>query len=149
MFKNPVSKIFIVLAVLTAALVSLSFVERSTPSNAQRSEPASSVSIPLPGNADLSDYFLRHSEGTAATASAGIPITAANELSDFFQRHTDWVVLNAARTSSTELSDYYQRFQAMKLASTIVDTSDYFLRHPASDSASAVSDTSDYFLRHP
>jgi hypothetical protein len=148
MLSNPLSKIFIVLAVLAAALVTLSFVNRSATSKAELSWPPRPVMIPLPGNADLGDYFLRHPEQAAATASASIPVTAANELSDFYQRHTDWAVVSAPAASVTNLSDYYQRFQAMKSAGSIADTSDYFLRHPASGPENTVIDTSDYFLRH-
>jgi hypothetical protein len=147
MLANPLSKIFVVLAVFAMALVTISFVNRSAPSKAELSLPPRPVIIPLPGNADLSDYFLRHSEQAAATASAGIPITAAKELSDFYQRHTDWAVVSAPLTSVTDLSDYHQRFQAMKSASTIIDTSDYFMRH--SNPGNPSVDTSDYFLRHP
>ena len=153
MLTNPVSKIFVVLAVLAAALVTLSFVNRSTLSKADSSQPARPVKLPLPGNAALSDYFLRHSGQNAVTASASIPITGADQLSDFYQRHTNWVVKptsgGVAVTGANDLSDYYQRFQAMKSASTNADTSDYFLRHPASGLGSTVTDTSDYFLRHP
>jgi hypothetical protein len=103
MFKNAVSKIFIVLAVLASALVTISFVERSTPSKADLSQPSRPAIIPLPGNADLSDYFLRHSERTT-------------ELSDFYQRHTDGTVERISAgipvTGADKLSDFYQRFQA-------------------------------------
>jgi hypothetical protein len=146
MLTNPVSKIFVILAVLAAAFVTISFVSQSRPTQAELSRPARPVILPLPGNADLSDYFLRHSEQAAATAPAGIPVTGADELSDFYQRHTDWAVVRAPLTSVIDLSDYYQRFQAMKSASTIVDTSDYFMRH--SNSGNPSVDTSDYFLRH-
>lgn len=125
MLKNAVPNFFIVLAVLTSAFVTISFVERSNPSKTGSSWPARPVIIPLLGNADLSDYFLRHSERSTEVASAGIPLTGANDL-----------------------SDYHQRFKAMKSAVMVIDTSDYFVRHPASSSENNVVDTSDYFLRH-
>lgn len=147
MSKNPVSKIFIVLAVLASAFVTLSFVARSTPSRAELSWPSRPVIIPLSGRADLSDYFLRHAERTTA---ATIPMTGASELSDFHQRHLDWIVKSAPVTNVNELSDFYQRFKARTMTVLAADKSDYLLRHPELrlPAANTAVDSSDYFLRH-
>jgi hypothetical protein len=118
MFKNPVSKVFIALAVIASALSTLSFVQPS--SSKESSVPTRLSVLSLPGTVDRSDYFQRHS-----VRNADIPVTAANDLSDFYQRHN-----------------------AMKSVSVMADTSDYFLRHAIFPPAQTAIDTSDYFLRH-
>jgi hypothetical protein len=118
MFKNPISKVFIVLAVIVSAFTTLSFVQPSSPKKG--GVPVQPEIVPLSGALDLSDYFQRH-----LGRNADIPVTAANDLSDFYQRHN-----------------------AMKSVSVTADTSDYFLRHAIFPPAQTAIDTSDYFLRH-
>lgn len=106
MLSNPFSKIIIILAVLAAAFITISFIERPAPSNAELSWPPRPVIVPAPRANDLSDYFLRHPGLTPGPVGNGIPVTGAVDRSDYFMRHP-----------------------VMTVATPTVDTTDYFLRH--------------------
>jgi hypothetical protein len=172
MLTNPVSKIFVVLAVLSAALATLSFVDQPALSKAESSEPARTVNIPMPGVKDLSDYFLRLGDRTAEAASVSIPVTGANNLSDYYQRQAgmgtisvgkdvdlswpprpDFSILRQSAiipvSGDQAYSDFHARHPELSTnLSAVADLSDYALRHPAPSKSSGAVDTSDYFLRH-
>jgi len=173
MLTNPVSKIFIMLAVLAAALVSISFANRSTPAVivhpgaahlsdfyerhpdwtsqttsdfSQRFEARTMAGISV----DTSDYYMRHPEWTWANSNAAamVPVTGRSEYSDYYQRHPE---LSAPAAPQADTSDYFLRHPELRpLGKIITDLTDYFFRHPElSVSTNVPLDTSDYFLRHP
>jgi hypothetical protein len=98
MITNPVSKLFVILAVLTAAFATLSFVEREAPSKAELSWPSRPVISPASlarhlnyrayilyrqgewAAAEASDLSAYHrSERTLASADAGLAIYQQSE----------------------------------------------------------------------
>lgn len=105
MLSNPFSKVLIILVVLAAAFITISFIDRPAPSNAELSWPPRPVIVPASSANDLSDYFLRHPGLTPEPVIAGIPVTGAVDLSDYFMRHPHSIVA----TPAADTSDYYLR----------------------------------------
>jgi hypothetical protein len=104
MLAQPFTKKTLIVAlILTAALITLSFV----------AFPKTSQSYP--------DYALRHPEMRITFVEKA----AESGASDWYQRHRDEI--NAVRPLDT--TDYFQRHPEQRVVGTAVDLTDYYFRH--------------------
>ena len=72
------------------------------------------------------DFYLRHPGWASDIQSVTIPVTGATEASDYFQRHAELVLPVKINVDTT---DYFTRHPELLLPAETTDLSDYFLRH--------------------
>jgi hypothetical protein len=143
MLTNPVSKIFITLAVLAAALVSISFVNRSAPRQAEPNAVIHSANA-----AAFPDFYQRHPEWKLIFRPiASIAMTGYTAFPDYAQRHPE---LSVSSVLGLGASDYFQRHSELTRPPILgLGASDYFMRHPELTTPILGLEASDYFQRHP
>lgn len=86
--------------------------------------PELSISA-VPAAVMNSDFYQRHPEWTSNGENM-VPVTGNTDLSDYFLRHSE---LSAPTGSTIDTADYFLRHPELRPSAPSTDLSDYFLRH--------------------